>query len=800
MSKDHLKPAFEPLARPGAVVTLGQARFTVLKSRLIRMEFDPKGVFEDRPSQVFWYRKQPVPEFSHKLVGGNLTIETDHLLLKYPRRAGGFTPDSLSIFIKEKNHLWRYGDEPTGRLPGTTRTLDRISGKTNLEDSLISRAGWSVVNDTSSLVFNDEGWLERRKASPESVDLYFLGYGMDYQGCLQDFADISGPQGMLPRWALGNWWSRYWAYSHEELLQLMKEFQTHQIPLSVCMVDMDWHITETGNACSGWTGYTWNRKLFPHPEAFLAEMHALGLKVSLNLHPAEGVHPHEEAYAEMARRLGVLPDSREPLPFDITDPGSAQAYLELLHHPLEDMGVDFWWIDWQQGRRAKIKGLDPLWWLNHLHYLDSGRDAARRPIILSRWGGLGCHRYPLGFSGDTVVSWESLAFQPYFTSSAASVGFGWWSHDIGGHMHGREDPELYARWMQFGVFSPILRLHSTKSMFQDRLPWRFDANILGVTRKAMQLRQALIPYLYTMAWKSHAENICLVRPMYHTHAEHGEAYQCPQQYWFGSELVAAPFASPMDSYTRLSRQRVWLPEGIWFDFFTGECYQGDRWLSIFGDLGAIPVFARAGAIVPMSSTIEWPLTGNPEELEIHIFAGGNNRFLLYEDDGITQYYQQGKYCLTEFEVNQESDRLEFILKKPQGDVSHIPANRSYRLHFHGVRRPQATHLLASDQAVSLEWQYDASTETLTIDSMPFDPGTQATVLIYGDPGGLLSQRDRTKEKVFAMLERFSLDTRIKERIFEHLEEIRGNAAELNRFAKKLKSSQLRALKEVLFTS
>ena len=215
------------------------------------------------------------------------------------------------------------------------------------------------------------------------------------------------------------------------------------------------------------------------------------------------------------------------------------------------------------GRTSGLPGLDPLWWLNHLHFYDLGAAAGiGGPFIFSRWGGLGNHRYPIGFSGDTVVTWESLAFQPYFTATAANVGYGWWSHDIGGHYGGIEDAELYARWVQFGVFSPILRLHSTNNPYQDRRPWGSgNAEMLRVTRDAMQLRHALIPYLYTLAWRNATEDVPPIRPMYYDYPESEEAYRCPQQYLFGTELIVAPFTSPARPRYAAGRQVVWLPEG-----------------------------------------------------------------------------------------------------------------------------------------------------------------------------------------------------------------------------------------------
>jgi alpha-glucosidase (family GH31 glycosyl hydrolase) len=530
-----------PQADPAAVVTIGGARFTVLTSRLIRMEYSPSGPFEDHASQAFWHRRQPVPAFQTRLTGDGLEIETEHLLLTYQSRKTGFTRQSLSVQVKSTGAVWHYKDIwwSSGQLFGTARTLDGASGHTELELGLMARSGWAVVDDSKSIVFNSNHWAEPR-AHPENTDLYLFGYGRDYLGCLRDFCKLSGPIPMIPRYILGNWWSRYWAFTQSELTALMEEFTRHQIPLSICIIDMDWHL-------EGWTGYTWNRALWPEPQVFIDWLHARGMRTALNLHPSDGVGPHEEQYAQMASAVGQDPTCGDSVPFNIANPTFTQAYFDLLHHPYEKMGVDFWWMDWQQERVTAIPGLDPLWWLNHLHYLDLARDGSKRPFVFSRWGGLGNHRYPIGFSGDTQITWDSLAFQPYFTATAANVGYGWWSHDIGGHMGGIEDDELFTRWVQFGAFSPILRLHSTKNPYHDRRPWGRGPAAALASAEALRLRHRLIPYIYAMAWRSHTESIPLITPMYYWNPEDDGAYEARDQYWFGSQLVAAPFTAPADA-------------------------------------------------------------------------------------------------------------------------------------------------------------------------------------------------------------------------------------------------------------
>ena len=244
--------------------------------------------------------------------------------------------------------------------------------------------------------------------------------------------------------------------------------------------------------------------------------------------------------------MGIDPASELAVNFDPTDPDFMEAYLEELHHPLEDEGVDFWWLDWQQGGVTKVPGLDPLWLLNHFHYLDSGRDG-KRPLTFSRYAGIGSHRYPIGFSGDTHITWESLDFQPYFTATASNAGYGWWSHDIGGHFKGYLDDDLATRWVQLGVFSPVNRLHSGLQPVQhqgavavrsrrrdgdDRLPAaaapaaalpRDDEPAGARGRRADRPADVL-----RLPGRGRG-----LRP-------------CRNQFMFGSELLVAPITSPAD--------------------------------------------------------------------------------------------------------------------------------------------------------------------------------------------------------------------------------------------------------------
>ena len=643
-------------------------RLTFLTSRMVRLEYQPDGLFEDGLTTCARCRDFEPVELITRHTSRGLEIDTEHLHLVY--NEGPFSGSGLCISLKGAGKafggVWRYGQK-LRTLGGTARTLDEADGEIPVEDGLVSWQGYSVLDDSQSMLLTEDGHFLPRKN--KEIDLYFFGYGLDYTGCLRDFHRLSGAVPMPPRYALGNWWSRYHEYTQESYMQLMDRFRDAGIPLAVAVIDMDWHLTDVPYG-TGWTGYTWNRELFPDPPALLAELHRRGMRVTLNLHPADGVQPHEEAYPAMCRALGRDPEEKLAIDFD---PGSEEflkAYFECLHHPMEQEGVDFWWIDWQQGTTSAVEGLDPLWVLNERHYRDSCRGGTRG-LILSRYAGPGSHRCPVGFSGDTVISWESLDFQPRFTTMAANIGYPWWSHDIGGHMQGFRSDELSLRWLQFGVFSPILRLHSTKNDFCSKEPWSFEPETERQMTELLRLRHRLIPYLYTAAER--ASRLCEapVRPMYHRWPDRREAYEVKNQYLFGPTLMVCPITSPMDPTLRLASVTAWLPEGLWFDFFGGQMYSGGRMLRLWRPLSEYPVLAPAGGIVPLADDLRADTL--PERLTLRVFAGADGAFELYEDDGMTD---GGPSVRTDIALNWAEGLLTVASR---GDTSLLPAKRTWQV-------------------------------------------------------------------------------------------------------------------------
>ncbi|KAL2209632.1 hypothetical protein CC79DRAFT_1356701 [Sarocladium strictum] len=637
----------EPSSSPQTNIIGGKPsqpyRFTVLTPGILRIEYASDHIFEDRPSSFAIHRNNlPTPSYWVKESSSSLEITTSYFHLTYNKQA--FAPHGL--YATSGRETWRWGDGNGSNLGGTIRTLDMMDGQrlmwsgthVPLEDGVLSTSAFTFLDDSNSMLFDSEtSFITSRRPGDGRLDCYLFAYGREYREAIKAFYALSGPVPLLPRWSLGNWWSRYYEYSTESYLELMDKFQESKIPLSVAVIDMDWHLVReqqvVDSGASGWTGYTWNRELFPDPPAFLAELHKRGLKITLNDHPAEGIAKYEDQYQEVAKFLNHDTSDGAPVPFDAVNKDYLKAYFDIVLAGLEKDGCDFWWIDWQQGSYTRLKDVDPLWVLNHYHFLQNQRRAdVKNPVIFSRYGGPGSHRYPIGFSGDTFTTWDSLEFQPRFTATASNIGYGWWSHDIGGHQFGVRDDDLTLRWVQLGVFSPIMRLHSTKNKWVTKEPWNLPAATNTILTDWLQLRHRLIPYLYTMNIRAAKNGEPLVQPLYWRYPHNDAAYKHRNQYFFGSQILVTPITSPQAVGAKLGRVEGWLPFGTWVDYFSGTVYRGKRELSFSRPIDEYPVFLRQGSIVPLDIT-ETPENGggNPSGFEIVVVVGADGSFDILED-------------------------------------------------------------------------------------------------------------------------------------------------------------------------
>jgi alpha-glucosidase len=487
----------------------------------------------------------------------------------------------------------------------------------------------------------------------------------------------------------------------------------------VLVIDMDWHRP-------GWTGYTWDRDYFPDHRQTLARLKARGLKLTCNLHPADGVARHEEGFAAVCRDLGLDPRRTRQVPFDCTDPRFIDAYFRHLHHPHEDAGVDFWWLDWQQGTSTGMEGLDPLPWLNHLHYQDPARrHPDRRPLLLSRFGGIGSHRHPLGFSGDTYTTWTTLAHQPRFTATAANILYGFWSHDIGGHMPGPIEPELYLRWLQFGIHSPVLRSHCSKNPRAERRIAQYPEPWRSCLRRTVERRYELVPYLASECRAGHESGGSLCRPMYHRWPGHDQAWHCDGQYLFGSEMIVAPVVQPVSERDGQAEQRVWLPGSGWIDTALGErCRSGWRSARYLPD--ETPVFVRAGAVLPAQPPALRLPAGSFPHLVVEVWSGGDGAYGFREDDGDSLGYQRGEEALIPLRHEEgRGGRRTIAIGPAEGGYAGFLRRRRVSVRIHLAEPAQEVAVGGrtipfAPEAAARGWRYEGDTATLVVDCGELD--------------------------------------------------------------------------------
>ena len=732
-----LSPAIadNPKADAKAVVTSGNARFTVLTPQLIRMEWSADGQFEDRATLTFVNRETPVPEFKVRESKSKLTITTPALTLTYLKN-GKFSDKNLkAVFtLNGKEVVWTPGMENPQNLLGTTRTLDGADGsklKEPMEQGILSRAGWSLIDDSQRHVLTPDGseWEEWVEARPEGdrQDLYLFAYGHDYKQALADYALVAGRAPMPPKYTLGYWWSRYWQYSDNEFVDLVNKLKSMDVPIDVLIVDMDWHETwglrksnspkdEYGQRI-GWTGYTWQKELFPSPANFLKWTENEELKVALNLHPASGIQPYEAVYDDFTKEYGWS-EKGKSVPFKIDERKWADAYFKTVLEPMERDGVDFWWLDWQQWKESKYTpGLSNTFWLNHTFFNHAERqNPGLRPFIYHRWGGLGSHRYPLAFSGDTYATWPMLAYLPYFTATASNVNYGWWGHDIGGHMFHKTqkatDPELYTRWLQYGVFTPIFKTHSTKDPRIERCIWCFPDHMF-LMRDAIRLRYTLAPYIYNAALENYDTGVGMCRPMYYDYPESDKAYETPEQFMFGNDILATTITQPVDSITGLAPRTIWFPEGAWFDCATGSMYEGGRTEELHYTLAENPHYAKAGSIIPMNPATVKNLQQPCDTLVLTFIPGGDGQLRHYEDDGMSQQYKTN-YAVTTVSKKQEGNTVRVRISPREGSFAGASDSRSYELRFPAVFPPKSVKVNGKELAYSRfpkagEWTYDGYT-------------------------------------------------------------------------------------------
>lgn len=682
------------LATPENVIKGKKYRFTVLTPRLIRMEYSEDGTFEDHLTTLVLNRKTAAVEYTKKEDKKYLEITTSYFRLTYeknkPFYSGKFdTMKYLKVELLNTDKIWYYGHPEIRNYGSPNSSLDDNKGKLKLKKGLYSVDGFASIKDENDIIL-ENGTVKPREN--KNIDLYLFLYLKDFALCLKDYFLITGSPALIPRYALGNWWSKNEEYNDLSLKDLVDDFKNKEIPLSILLLDKKWHIDEYKDKIYD-SGFTWNKTLFSNPKKMIDYLHKSGIRLGLNINPVPGILPYEPSYDVLAHTLEKQEDI---LVFNVMNDAVIENYFNFLIHPLDKMGVDFYWID-ETAKKERENAI-----LDYYHTEDMKKDYQKRPMLLSRNVTSAPHRYPVLYSGKTIVSWDTLKMIPFHNALASNIGVSYWAHDIGGYYKGTEDNELYTRYVQLGVFSPILKFGADKGKYYKREPWKWSIKTYSIVKKYLQLRHRLIPYLYAEAYKYHQYGMPMVMPIYHKFPEMYDDVNYRNGYYFGTELFVSPIVTKKDYIMNRSIHKFFLPDGMWYDFVTGKKFPGGKnYISFFKEED-YPVFAKAGSIITLGKNQELNDTTPPKDMEIQIFPGRSNTYHLYEDDGVSELYQKDYYLLTEIDYNYMPNNYTVIVRPIEGKKGIIPDNRNYKFVFRNTKKASDVLVYFNDTQIDFD--------------------------------------------------------------------------------------------------
>lgn len=669
-------------------------RITVLSEILVRLEYSESGTFEDRPTELARFRAFDTPSVSVTEDSKHLILKTAYFELSYEKEkpfiGPKMAPDQFfSVKLNNTDKVWFFTQAEARNFKSTTISLDDMYSMPKLQKGLYSTDGFVSLDDSKTLIFNADGTVGKR--SDQRIDTYLFMYKKDFGLCLRDYYKLTGYPPMIPRYALGVWWNKDEQYNQEGVEDLIQKFKRFEIPVSVLVLN-NWSKKDIA----------FEDNLYPNPKELIDSLHKNNIRVGLNL------------------KLDKIPATSEgkeiEVPFNVYDKNFMSSYIDKILNPISNLGVDFFAVDYRG------QNISTLRMINHYFYNYTRTEGDTRGLILSRNGLIDAHLYPVCNSGETVVDWRTLKTLPEFNSTSSNIGVSWWSHAIGGYKDGIEDNELYTRFVQFGAYSPIFRFSSKGGTYYKREPWKWDVKTRKIVRDYTNIRHQLIPYLYSEAYKYSKTGLPLIQPLYYRYPELYDEPTYRNEYYFGTELFVIPITDKKDPVMNRTVTNIFLPNGTWYDFNTGKKYPGGKRYISFIKEEDYPVFAKQGAIIPLAILDEENRndTSNPKNMEIHIFPGRNNNYKLYEDDGLSDDYKDGKFMTTLIDYNYLPNNFTVIIRPLEGTKEVVPETRSYKIRFRNTRHADDVIAYLGDKVLEVKSYLDDQDFIVETPSIPVD--------------------------------------------------------------------------------
>ena len=675
------------VAQKTAIISGNSYRITVLTDRLLRLEYSSNGVFNNYETAIVKNRNFSVPNYVIQEDDTLIKVETRYLILTYVKRAS-FNGRTIKAVCKSNSEEWYYGQREVKNFNSTAMSLDDATKLPDLEKGLFAYNGIATIDDGNSLCFDENRNVVTFNKPKDYADIYLFVYDKDFALCLKDYYTLTGYPQMIPRYALGNWWSKEYEYKDREVIEKIEEFKLHEIPLSIFVLDNGWSKIDSKYAINN--SFTFNEKLYPNPVDFIKKVHDYNIKLGLKINPQYGFYPIESNFKYISQYLPL--NEKGYANFSPNDLKSVDVLFKVLLHPLESIGVDFFWNDYFDKDKNK------MYLMNFYSVLDSLRNN-KRSLSLSRNSTYDAHLFNVLYSGRNVIDWNTLKILPFYTLNSSNIGACFWSHDIAGSTGGVEDNDFYIRSIQYGVFSPILRFNTVKGHYFKREPWKWDVVTNTIASDYLKLRHRLIPYIYSECYDYHRHGKLLIQPFYYYNLKFYDDDNYSNQYYFGSSFMISPIIKPMDPDMNRTIQKFYIPEGVWYDFKNGKRYLGNHKYIAFYSIDDYPIFVKQGSIIPMAGSKSFMSYNNPQDLEIHVFPGKSNTYHLYEDDGETNDYSKGKYCITEFDYNYRKSNYTLIIRPIEGDVNVLIPTRDYKIVFRNTKKSDHVVVYENDKVL-----------------------------------------------------------------------------------------------------
>jgi alpha-glucosidase (family GH31 glycosyl hydrolase) len=753
----------QSFSRTGNTILIGNTRLEFCTPEMFRVSKGKEGIFpENEPWMVTRYTWEPVT-LTIKEEKDHIQVSTSNIKLiihTSPLRIDVYTADGRLLSAAADNqsdstgqrrqlqadeHFFGFGERMdfldqrgkkiqlnVGRGTGTPHAVGAynvLAANYSPVPFFMSTKGYGVFLHTAAASTWDMGEQDPNsysfQAADGALDYYFI-YGPRFTGILEQYTALTGRSPLLPLSAMGLHVGTYsgGTWGHEQLtsaayvVELARRFREMGIPVDILFLDSTWRLFGK-NGGKGATSYEW-RETFHHPKEMFDSLYALHYSMV-------GVHMRSRLdngtrlrLLDTANQLGyTYPEGNRPGEFiNFFDTTAVNWWWEHAAMRVAGIGARFFKTDEGSAFGAlanesnktgpsgpeiqRLHNLFPIAYAKAA-YEKYASFNKMRGMNHTREGYAGIQRYPFIFAGDWPSEWQY--FEPVIKAglNIGLSGVGYWAHCMGGFEH-PADPELYIRWCQFGMLSPVALLFGMDHPGYKE-PWNYGKEAETIFKQYDELRYSLLPYLYSTAREQYENGTPIMRALVLEYQDDERVYNITDQYLLGNSIMVCP-VTQKGAATRV----VYLPKGKWTDYWTGKVYEGRKYLNVVTPLDKMPIFIKEGSIIPFQPVIQYTEQRQPENITLAVYPTANATFTLYADDGKSMQYQQGRYAVTHIrsEVNQQHIKIQ--IAAPVGNYQ--PGWKTFTLKVYTGEKP------ATVKAGQLKWYYNEAEKCVYIDKLP----------------------------------------------------------------------------------